>query len=245
MLGLWAALATFGAVWLATGGTFSSTEVIDGVVGLGALLALLAVVKLPWDLYFQARNVQRSQADSLRRSIEVSEEERGETRALAHKLLLVALTLHLVGAAGSGLAAWLSGGRVGLFAAGAFLVTMALRPTVAMVEQVRKRLGALQRRAVLPPIDATELAARLGRVESACKQLTAAIQHERSGNEALALRLDQQDERLERALRNQASRHQQELDRLGLETERALEKLTRDREVLAGLRAFLQMVRAS
>lgn len=245
VLGLWAVLATVGMVTLGTGGSLSTGQIVDGIAGLAALLALWGVVKLPWDLYFQARGVQQQQADSRARRIEVSEAEQQETAGLARRLLAVALGLHLLGAGICGAAAWASGGELGLFAAGAFLVSMLLRPTVAMVAQVRLRLMALQRRALLPPRDAMELAERLGRLEHEVEVLRAASAHPEHGLEALGARQELQGREHARELARQNAHHQAELDRLGLEMERALEKLTTDREVIAGLRAFLQMVRAT
>ncbi len=60
LLGTWATLATGGAVWLGLGGELSASQVVDGVALVAALVALWGVVKIPWDLYFRARYVQRS-----------------------------------------------------------------------------------------------------------------------------------------------------------------------------------------
>ncbi|MCB9669856.1 MAG: hypothetical protein H6736_15775 [Alphaproteobacteria bacterium] len=242
-LGVWGALGTVGLVLFATGGRLSPTEAVDAVAGLGALVALFAVVKLPWDLYFAARGVQRTQSDSGGREIRVPDAERHEASRLARRLLAVAVSLHLLGAGVCAAVAWASDGRVGLFAAGAFLVTLALRPTAAMVGHVRARLRALERRAVLPPPDARTLGARLHAVEHGLKDLSRRLDDDRSGLVALSARLDGLSADLEARLTSQERRHRDALDRLGLEMERSLEKLTRDKEVIAGLRAFLQMVR--
>jgi len=243
LMGTWAALATGGLVWLMTGGELSVAQVVDGLAGLAALVALWGVVRIPWDLYFAARNVQRSQADGVAREVDVPRDERAETGRLAQRLLWVAVGLHLVGAGTCAALSWVSGGQVGWVASGAFLVTMGLRPAGAMVTHVRSRLAVLQRRAVLPSVDARTLAERLGRLHEQVATLQADLTHEETGLAAVGARLEGFEGETRRALSVQQQHHHAELDRLGLEMQRALETLTRDKEVLAGLRAFLQMVK--
>jgi len=243
LLGTWAVLATAGAVWLATGGQLSGALLVDALAAVAALVALWGVVKLPWDLYFRARYVQRSQSDSVARRVAVRPDERAETTQLARRLLALAVALHLVGAAVCAGLTWVAGGQLGWVASAAFLLTMLLRPAGAMVAHVRARLETLQRRARLPAVDAVELEQQLDRMQRALQGVREEVGHEERGLAAVGQRVDAAVQRHDRQLSLQATRHQQELDRLGLEMERALEKLSRDQEVLAGLRAFLQMVR--
>ena len=101
----------------------------------------------------------------------------------------------------------------------------------------------LQRRAVVPALDARTLSEKLHRVEKGVAELRDLVHHEVHGLGAVDARLDGVASELRRQMVVQGQRHQAELDRIGLEMERALEKLTTDQEVLSGLRAFLHMVR--
>lgn len=243
LLGTWAVLATAGAAWLATGGELSSSQLVDGVAVLVALVALFGVVRLPWDLYFAARGVQRTQADSTARQVAVRADEQAETGQLAKRLLAFAVSLHVLGAAVCAAVAWGSGGQLGWLASGAFLLTMGLRPATAMVGHVRARLAVLQRRAKLPTVDAASLGAQLATQRKGWTTLQSEVHHEMHGLAAIEARLEAATSELRHQQHLQGQRHQAELDRIGLEMERALERLTTDQEVLSGLRAFLAMVR--
>jgi hypothetical protein len=236
---MWALLGTVGAAIVLTGGDIDRTTAIEGVAGLVALLALWMVVRHPWDLYFAARGVERTQADSVGRAIEVPAVERGEARQLAQRLLAVALGLHLLGAAVCAAIGWWSDGTVGFVAAGAFVVTMGLRPATAMVAHVRQRLGELRGRAVVPRPDARALDDRLRAIEHVVEGVLERI----DALEPLPEALDGLGRTLDRRLTAQEHGFRKDMDRVCLEFERSIEKVSSDRELLAGIRAFLALVR--
>jgi hypothetical protein len=240
---VWGALGTAGAVLWATGGTVDPSQLLDGVAGLGALCVLLLVVKMPWDLYFSARAVHQLQEESQARSIPVVEAEKTETRRLAGRLLMLALGLHLVGAALCGALSLVTDGQVGLFAAAAFLLSMGLRPAVAMVGHVQRRLRVLSRRAQVPREDAVEFAKRLKELERSQATISELVHHEQTGLVAVHAGGQALEEELGRRLLVQEQRFRQDMDRVCVEFERSIEKLTADQELLAGIRAFLAMVR--
>lgn len=244
-LGVWGLLGTVALVVAFGGGGLSTTEVVDGVAAAVAAVALFAVVKIPWDLYFGARHVQLGQQDSRRRGIQLQPGEEEEAARLARRLLALAVGLHLLGAAVSLAASLASGGRFGVFAAAAFLVTMLIRPASAMVVHVKARLRDLGRRAKLPRDDSVALDGRLTSVEARLDGLERGLLDERRGLEALWTHHDRTTTELQRAAERDRQRHLHEVDRLGLEMERALEKVSDDRELLAGLRAFLRLVKES
>lgn len=238
---VWGAVGTVGLVLTLTGGTVSQAQVVDGLAGIAALAALWLVVKVPWDLYFAARNVQKAQADSDDREIEVRPQERAEASRLARRLLGLAVGLHLAGAGLCALAAQVS--DVGLLASAAFLLSMALRPTTAMVVHVRRRLAELQGRAVLPRVDARDLGDRLEQAEVRLQGAEEQLDDEDRGLAALEHRLQELEATLDRRIGTQEHRFRSEMDRVCVEFERSVEKVSRDQELLAGVRAFLAMVR--
>jgi hypothetical protein len=245
LLVLWALSATVAALYLGLGGTLSLDQAVDAAAALIAAGSLWAVVRIPWDLYFRARHVVATQRDGAARAIDVRAEERAESVALARRLLAFAVGLHLLGATACAGLALATDGVVGWVGAVAFVLTLGLRPAGAMVTHVRARLDVLQTRAQLPTVDAASLGARLTDAEQSLQRLQHALDHDEHGLSALHQRQQLAEASHARALAQQAARHQAELDRLGLEMQRALERLTTDQEVLSGLRAFLAMVRAT
>lgn len=242
---LWGLLGTVGLVLYATDGRLAPAQVVEGLAVLGVLLALFVVVKLPWDLYFAARNVQRTQADATGRKVAVPDTDRLETARLARRLLALCLGLHVLGAVLAGGALQLTGGSSGPWVAGAFLLSMGLRPTVAMVQHVRRRLQVLQRRAKVPLDDAVALAQRLKDVEKRVRRLYETVEHDHTGLLAVHGRTEALAHDLDARMTDLDHRQRKDLDRVMVEVERTIEKLTRDQEILAGLRAFLHMVRTT
>ncbi|MEZ4321701.1 MAG: hypothetical protein R3F61_29775 [Myxococcota bacterium] len=247
---VWGLLGTVGLALFAWGGEVPPGMLVEGVLGLGALVALWLVVKLPWDLYFAARYVQVSQEESVGRALAVPDAEREEARSLARRLLALCVGLHLSGALLSGIVALFSDGLVGPLAAGAFIVTMAVRPLGAMVHHVRRRLGELRESSRIPRDDARSLDGRVRVLESQEEDRRDRAPEEQRvlaqlRQDLIALEARQAHGRaeLDARLAAQDQRHRDDVDRLCREFERSIEKLTSDQALLSGIRAFLALVR--
>jgi len=63
--------------------------------------SLLAVIILPWNLYFEAKEIQQEQKISSNKEIQLEEDDLEFTRRLPAKMLALALSLHLADAAAS------------------------------------------------------------------------------------------------------------------------------------------------
>jgi hypothetical protein len=240
---VWGTLGTIGGVLWLTGGALSTRDTVDALAGLAVLAALWLTIKLPWDLYFAARAVQIDQAESVARGLQIADAERAETRQLVRRTLALAIGLHLAGAAACLALTAIAGGQVGLVAAGAFLASMVLRPGATVVGHMRRRLSELGRRARIPREDAVELARRVLDLEERQADLQRRVAHDITGLTALHDGLEKLDARTDSRIRTTEQRFRQDVDRVCVEFERAIERLTSDRELLAGIRAFLALVR--
>lgn len=240
---VWGAVGTAGLFLWATGGQIDAADGLNLLAGLVVLAALWIVVKLPWDLYFAARGVQLAQQESTERQLPVSADEKAEAQRLVKRLLAVCIALHLTGASVSLVGAWLSDGRIGGFAAVAFLLTMGLRPGAAMVGHVRRRLMELNQRALIPREDARDLQVRLRKLEKKHAALARVIADEHTGLVAVNTATESLAASTDSRLRIQEQRFKADMDRVCVEFERSIEKLTSDQEILSGIRAFLTLVR--
>lgn len=238
---VWGLLGTAGIVLYVWGGQIPAGRVLQGLAVLGTLAALWMVVKLPWDLYFSARYVVTTQRTSVDRDLAVSLQERQEARILARRLLAFSLGLHLAGAAVCAGVSVVTQSPAGPVAAGAFILSMVVRPTGAMVVHVRRRLTELAASARIPREDARALDGRVARLEEDLSRRTLEAPERHAARQAVHERLTE----LRAALAAQEHRHRADVDRLAREFERSIERLTSDKDILAGLRAFLVMVRQS
>lgn len=206
---------------------------LDVLAVSAASLSLLALVKLPWDLWFAARLLVVEQEESVRRGIHIDERARIEARSIASRALLVAVVLHVVAAgAAFGASALLGDGR-GYVLAFTYLASMGLRPIQAGWAHVRARIAALRSQAVVPREDAITLLEE--------------VRARRARDEERAERLERLEAQLEKetlATREREARLEARLDRVLVELERSAERLTEDRELVAGLRALARMLRS-
>lgn len=233
----------FGAAWLLTlltaGLTLATflgwlevSAALDLGMGAAALGGLWLIVWLPWDLYFAARALIEEQKDSLARGIDVSERDQVGARRMTPRLLALCLALH-VGAAGLlSLATWASGGSLGYWFAGFFLVSMGLRPLGSLYRHVRERLEAMRRRTAYPREDVVSL---IDRIRVAEEQLGALGVSRDELTDELA--------RVDREARTQGLGFERKLDDLVVELERSMAKLTRDRELLQGVKALVRVIK--
>ena len=205
---------------------------LDVIAVSVASLSLLALVKLPWDLWFAARVLVVEQDESARRGIAIADAERLEAKRIASRALLAAVGLHVLAAgAAFGASAMLGDSRGSLLAL-AYLLSIGLRPVQAGWAHVRARISALRRQAFIPREDAVSLLEE--------------VRERRARDEERASRLDRLEARLETetlTARQNEARLEARLDRVLVELERSAERLTDDRELVAGLRALAKMLR--
>lgn len=199
-------------------------DILFGAVGFGWLLLVLT---LPWDLHFQAKNVLYEIDRSLARGLR-PETNRGAVQRIARRTLGVAVGLHLLSALGVALAAWWSAWAAGGWIAGVYLASTVLRPLGAWYVHLRGELSRAMGEATHPRDDVIALRERVRALEGLPQELRSL----REQHEAALLELREADRALDR-----------KLDLVGRRFEESLEHLTDNRELLAGLRAFLRMIR--
>lgn len=212
---------------------------------LGLVVALVGVVRLPWDLVFEARNVLARQASSTRRGLDVDAAEIAFAKASARRALVLAIVLHALGALLAFFARGLVGDELGLLLALAFLASMALRPIHAFYVHTRARLGLAAREAEVPRRDAVSLEAAITAVQAQLRVLEDA---RRTDGEVLREQLAAIESRARddaSAWRKSAAVTDDKLERVLRELERTVEKTQQSAEVLAGIRAFVRLVRES
>jgi hypothetical protein len=193
--------------------------------GLLCLAWLLVVVVLPWNVYFQARHVLFEMERSLRRGIAVVPEQQAEARRVEHRMLRVSLVVHVVSAALLALGAVLFSQPLAWAFSALFLLSTLFRPGVEYYRYLRRRLSDLLADVTYPRDDVHALVSQVRATAASLESLQRA--HEALERDGLA--------------RDQAQ--QRKLDAVARRFDETLDRLTDNREIVAGLRAFLRMVR--
>jgi hypothetical protein len=236
-------------VWTFVGATAALIAVlvvgppIEGLVSGLALAAALAwglvVLTLPWDLHFQARRVLHEHDRSLARGL-VVHVGRADIARVARRTLAVALLAHLGSAAGAALVAAAIDWPAGWLVAAAYVASCGFRPIGAWYTHLRAWLAQAHGEVTHPREDLLALRARVDRLEAAL----AATRGEAATAAAELAKVEATFAKAEAALRAEDRRLATRIDALARGFEDAVARLTDDRDLLAGIRAFLRMVRA-
>ncbi len=200
--------------------------------GGAALLWLVVLVTLPWDLHFRAREVLADLQRSVDSGISVSPAKLEFAAKIKRGTLIASLATHVLSAAVALALAVFSNQPLGYPFAGFYLLSCLVRPATAAVKQLRRRLENIAEDSRFPREDVLRLRDQVSAHEVATKRL---------GEELEAVRKDHAA--LEAATHEQRVALEQKLVALTRKFEDSLERLTDNRELIAGIKAFLRMIR--
>lgn len=205
-------------------------------LGLGAacLSWLVAIVVLPWNLYFRARHLLAEMERSERRGIAVDAEARAEARKLAPRMLRLSLALHLVSALLLAGAAFLYGQHLGYIFSGLFLLSTLFRPAVEYHRYLHEKLRGYLNEVKIPREDATQLAAELRLLQ------------EKSDTQGKELeRLEAQLTKLSETSRAGDLANERRLEGVSRKFGETIDRLTDNQEIISGIKAFLRLVQTA
>ncbi|MFB7369468.1 hypothetical protein ACFC0D_06470 [Streptomyces sp. NPDC056222] len=215
------------------------------VLGAGAgvlgLLWLLLLLTAPWNLYFRAHAVRAEIAISREKGLTVSGERDAEAARIGRTMLRVAVAGHVLTAVVALAVTLASGHAAGYWFAGFFLLSTFFRPAGAWFAQLRRRLGLLLKDVTHPRDDVVELRARVARAESGVKVLEDKAEEQYRALAELRRAVD--------ASGLSAHRRADDTDRriaaMAREFEATVDRLTDNEEIIAGLKAFLRLLRST
>jgi hypothetical protein len=209
-------------------GTLLAVAVV--VIALSWLVALVAV---PWNLYFAARRAAQEMAVSRERGIAVRPAYDAEAGQISRRMLWLALGGHAGTALAAAGVAFFSGNKIGYYLAGVFLLSTVFRPAAAYLSHVRERIGVMTFESAYPRDDVIELRQRVDEVMRSTDVLTADLRR---------LHEAQQAERAQARSRDDDLRRQ--VDQMVRRIEATVDGISDHQELLAGLRALVRMVRS-
>lgn len=197
---------------------------LDWLVGASGLIWLVLLLKVPWDLYFEALQAGFDLQQARDAGREVAPERDAYLRVLKPRLLWLALGAHLASGAVAAAVGFASGGRVGYWLAALYLISASLRPLGAAYLYLRHRLHSMGQEARYPRLDVNELRDRLVRYERRLQEV-----EQKHAND-----LEEQRQEVTE-LRGQVQRTAREL-------ETAVAQVTDNQDVIKGIRAFVRLV---
>lgn len=251
--------------WLGRVAGVPLATLVSIAAALAALMWMVVLVTLPWNLYFDARQVVAENAVSRARGITVPPAQDVEARHIARRMLWFALGGHIGTAAVTAAFASVSGALTGYYLAGFYLLSTAVRPAAAYVAHLRARITALKRESTYPRDDVASLILTMNSLTNAVEVVKEELSEARRGaaddlrrvEAALAsdlAHLRQQVTtdltRLENAQatdRATARTRDEELtariEQMARRIEATLDGISDHQELLTGIRALVRMIR--
>ncbi|MEU9239661.1 hypothetical protein [Streptomyces sp. NPDC048385] len=236
-----AVVAAAAALVLAYAAGAPTAVVFTVGTGVLSLLWLLLLLTLPWNLYFRAHAVLAEIAVSREKGIQVPAARDAEAARIARAMLRAAVAGHVLTAAVVVAVTWATGEFTGYWFAAFFLLSTFFRPAGAYFGQLRRRLGTLLKDVTYPRDDVVELQARLNHAEAGTRVLEEKAEEQYRALAELRRTVD--------ALTMSTYERAEEADRritaLGRQFESTVNRLTDNQEIIAGVKAFLRLLRST
>lgn len=224
----------------------------DWLCGLLATGWLLAIVTVPWDVYFKAKAVLADAGPTRERGLAVDDRQVGYVRRVAAAALGAAVGLHVASAGVLfvlGRTGWLSPG-VGYTAGALALLLTALRPAASAYQYLAERLRTIGQQWKYPQEDVVELRTRLDAAELAAKRFEAELDVDRpeslvrlQRDEATAGRAAVAD--VAAALNALRAANEADHDRLAREARSAVSQLSADGQFLDHARELIRFFKSA
>ncbi|MGB2926633.1 MAG: hypothetical protein WBB82_15140 [Limnothrix sp.] len=234
--GFLALLAFFLLQWL----QIPVGNLVDWLIGIASFWWLLAVVTIPWNIYFEAEETKAEAAISRQKEIVVDEQQLVYVGKVARWSLVGAIALHLVSALGLySLAAW-GVSEVGYVSSFAVLLLTILRPAVRAYQYLARRLTSIREQIQYPREDVVELRWRVTSLENSFNTLDETLKgmtktHQKEW-QVLRQELAKSRASLEQLAASNEAAHRQ----LAREAEGAIAQLSEDSQALNHVREIIR-----
>jgi hypothetical protein len=231
-------LCVFGVIALLDA-DFTAAQVLSAAAGVVCLVWMIVLLVVPWNVHFQARAVIRDIETSRDRGLDVRKGRAEEARRIAVQTRRVAIGGHVLTAALVAAVTFFSGAVIGYYFAAFYLVSTLFRPAHAWFAHLRERLGSMSREARHPRDDVLELKEKITFLEVRVENLRQTSEQLHAADVTLERRLEAVDV----TTAKRGDELDRRLDAMGRRFEDTVASLTDNQEVIAGIKAFLRLLR--
>jgi hypothetical protein len=220
----------------------------DWLIGIASFWWLIVIVTIPWNVYFEAREVLAETEISQEKGITFDEQKRGYLQKVSFWSLTVAIVLHILSTAGLYTLAATGISVVGYVSSGAALLLTFLRPAIRAYQYLAARLAMIRQEIKYPREDIMELRQRFQFLEENLANMERQINPQDNNSLVAKLQQDNQQARqdlaklraqLEKLQANNELAHQE----LSREASQAISQLTEDSQFLGHVREIIQFIK--
>ena len=222
----------------------------DWLIGIASFWWLIVIVTIPWNVYFEAREVLAETEISQEKGIAFDEQKRGYLQKVSFWSLTVAIVLHILSTAGLYTLAATGISVVGYVSSGAALLLTFLRPAIRAYQYLAARLAMIRQEIKYPREDIMELRQRFKLLENNVSNIEKRINPQDKNSLVARLQQDNQQARQDLAkLRAQLEQLQakNELahEELSREASQAISQLTEDSQFLGHVREIIRFIKTT
>lgn len=224
----------------------SGSAFLDAVAGVICLIWLLVILKVPWDLYFEAGRVLFEMQRSAESGIAVCPDRRSYVQRLRRWMLVLAVGAHVFSALLIAAITYWSNGRTGYFFALFYLVSTLFRPASEGYRFLTSKLKEIESEVRYPREDIHKLKSDLKGLEQSLKDLEERVSRDEgrlTSVEEKATELKQGYADLTYLLERSEAGCKNRMESLQDEVERSLLKALDQQEIVAGLRSFARLIK--
>ncbi|MFB2878473.1 hypothetical protein [Floridanema aerugineum] len=223
---------------------------LDWVIAVAIFEWLLAIVTIPWNIHFEAKEVIAEATESTEKGIKIDQKQVNYARIIAKRSLFIAITLHLISAIGFYTLAVLGISAIGYLGSVAALLLTILRPAVRAYQYLAARLTMIRQQVKYPREDILELRSRFTQLEATVQRIEENLNPEypdswvaRQQRQGEATRHDLN--RIAANLEDLKANNQAEHNRLSREAEQAIAQLSTDGQFLDHVREIIRFFKSA
>lgn len=223
---------------------------LDWVIAVAIFEWLLAIVTIPWNIHFEAKEVIAEATESTEKGIKIEQKQVNYAQVIAKRSLFAAITLHLISAIGFYTLAVLGISAIGYLGSVAALLLTILRPAVRAYQYLAARLTMIRQQVKYPREDILELRHRFRELEATVQRIEENLNPEypdswvaRQQRQGEAIRHDLN--RIAANLEELKATNQAEHNRLSREAEQAIAQLSTDGQFLDHVREIIRFFKSA
>lgn len=223
---------------------------LDWVIAVAIFEWLLAIVTIPWNIHFEAKEVIAEATESTEKGIKIDQKQVNYAQVIAKRSLFAAITLHLISALGFYTLAVLGISAIGYLGSVAALLLTILRPAVRAYQYLAARLTMIREQVKYPREDILELRNRFRELEATVQRIEENLNPEypdswvatqKRQGEATRHDLNRIAANLEELKANNQAEH----NRLSREAEQIIAQLSTDGQFLDRVREIIRFFKSA
>ncbi len=225
-------------------------SLVDWVIGIASFWWLLVIVTVPWNVYFDSKEVLADAAISKTKGIAINQQQIDYAKKVSQWSILIAISLHFLSALGLYILAATGISAVGFVSSGATLLLTILRPALRAYGYIATRLSSIRSEIKYPREDMLELRDRTTAIEAKVQSIEAQINPEddnswtgKINREYAATR--QEIIGLRTELEKLQAKNQAEHQKLRQEAREGISQLTEDSQFLSHVREIIRFFKAA